>query len=357
VADATKIHGLIIRESEPLNLEFPFSMLEQAITPRHQFFVRSHFSLPSLTAREWRLQVDGEVDSPFELTYDELRKLPAETRPATIECAGNGRAFLVPKAKGVLWGTGAVGTAEWTGVLLSNVLRRAGVKPNAIEAIFQGADSGEVTEEPQSPGVIHFERSLPLTKANRPEVLLAYKMNGQDLNPEHGFPVRLVVPGWYGMASVKWLNRITLSSTPFNGYWQSLEYSYFQRSQGRPSLVAITEMPVKASIARPAPHEAIPAGVVFRVFGAAWSGKSEIDSVEISIDGGSEWHSADLLGRPLPYCWRLWEYQWQVPRDPGRYQLMVRATDKASAVQPSGRDPDRRGYMINHTIPVDVEVV
>ncbi|SFJ43579.1 sulfite oxidase [Planctomicrobium piriforme] len=353
---AWKPGGLIIREKEPLNLEFPFSNLQTVITPTNQFFVRSHFPVPSISAEDWRLEVTGEVDAPFKLSYDELRRLPAETRSATIECAGNGRAFLVPKAKGVLWETGAVGNANWTGVRLSTVLQRAGVKPQALEAVFQGADSG-VSEEPKSPGVIYFERSLPLTKANRPEVLLAYQMNGQDLTREHGFPVRLVVPGWFGMASVKWLNKITLTATPFNGFWQTLEYAYFQDSPGGPSLVALSEMAVKATIAQPVFHETIASRTVARVCGAAWSGENEIDSVELSMDGGTRWVTAQLLGEPVPYSWRLWEYDWQTPARPGRYQLKARARDKTGEVQPSSRDQSRLGYMINHTVPLEIELV
>ena len=182
-----------------------------------------------------------------------------------------------------------MGNAEWTGVPLATVLELVGVKDSAVEVVLEGADHGEVTEEPKSPGDIHFERSLPIAKARRPEVLLAYQMNGDDLTPEHGFPVRAVVPGWFGMASVKWLSKLTLAVTPFCGFWQSLEYSYFERRDGRPTLVPVTEMFVKASIARPMLQEVVPAGKDYRVFGAAWAGEQEVAAVEVSTDDGSTW--------------------------------------------------------------------
>ena len=348
--------GLIIREKEPVNLEYPIANLDGPVTPTDDFFVRTHFPIPAIAAKDWRLTIDGEVERELTLSYDDLLKLPAVTAPMLIECAGNGRAHLAPKVKGLLWESGAVGTAEWTGVPLSAVLDMAGVKKGAVEVILQGPDSGEVHEEPKSPGVIAYERSLPLTKAKRPEVLLAYKMNGKDLTREHGFPVRAVVGGWYGMCSVKWLKKVTVTATPFEGYWQSLEYAYWRRERGRPTLTAVTEIQVKAQIARPGYMEAVPAGKAYRVFGAAWGGESEVAKVEISTDGGKTWAGAKLLGEAVPFAWRLWEFAWEVPKAAGRYTLMARATDAKGRTQPTKLDPDRRTYMINFVAPVEIEV-
>jgi len=349
--------GLITREKEPSNLEFSFPSLDGPVTPTNEFFVRTHFPVPTIDAKEWKLTVDGEVERELTLTYGDLLKMPAKTMPALLECAGNGRAQLVPKAKGLLWDSGAVGTAEWTGVPLSAVLEKAGVKKGAVEVILQGPDAGEVADEPKSPGAIRYERSLSLGKAMKPEVFLAYKMNGKDLTREHGFPVRAIVGGWYGMASVKWLTRITVTATPFQGYWQTLEYAYWKREQGRPTLTAVTEMQVKAQIARPALSEPVPAGKPYRVFGAAWGGESEVAKVDVSTDGGKTWEPAKLLGESVPFAWRLWEYQWSVPKAPGRYKLMARGTDAKGQTQPEKHDKDRRTYMINFVMPVDVEVV
>jgi DMSO/TMAO reductase YedYZ molybdopterin-dependent catalytic subunit len=348
--------GLITREQEPLNLELPFPTLTEQVVPNNRFYVRSHFPIPALDAATWQLRLEGAVNNALTLSYDELRQLPATTLQATLECAGNGRARLAPKAKGLLWEQGAVGNAEWTGVPLASLLERAGVAANALEVICEGADQGPVNDEPRAPGVISFARSLPLAKARQPEVLVAYLMNGQPLPPEHGFPVRLVVPGWYGMASVKLLNKLTVSTEPYAGYWQTLEYAYWRRTHGQPTLVPVAEMQVKAEIARPALHEAVPAGRPYRVFGAAWTGESEVTSVEISTDHGQTWHPTRLLGTAVPFAWRLWEFTWTPPAAPGRHTLQARATDRAGHSQPTTHDPDRRNYIITKIASVEVFV-
>jgi DMSO/TMAO reductase YedYZ molybdopterin-dependent catalytic subunit len=348
--------GLITREQEPLNLELPFPTLAEHVVPTNRFYVRSHFPVPALAAADWQLTLGGAVAQELTIGYDELRSLPATTLMATLECAGNGRARLTPKAKGLLWEQGAVGNATWTGVPLARLLERAGVQPGAVEVIFEGADQGTVNDEPRAPGTIAYARSLPLAKAGLPEVLVAYLMNGQPLTPEHGFPVRLVVPGYYGMASVKWLTKITVSAQPYAGYWQTLEYAYWQRTHGQPTLVPVAEMLVKSEIARPALHEAVPAGQPYRVFGAAWTGESEVASVDVSTDGGQSWQPARLLGEAVPFAWRLWEYDWTPPATPGRCILQARATDRAGRTQPTTHDPDRRNYMITKISSVEVQV-
>jgi len=347
--------GLIVREKEPENLEFPFSTLDSFITPNERFFIRNHFAMPKLEANLWRLKIEGAVDRTFEINYEELLAMPSRTIVAMLECAGNSRVFLVPKADGEQWGLGAAGNAEWTGVPLSALLERAGVRPDAVEVVLEGADAGELTEEPKAPGVISFARSLPLAKALAPDVLLAYRMNGAQLSESHGFPVRAIVPGWYSMASVKWLTRIVVTDCPFNGYFQSLEYSYWERRNSLPTLMPVTEMEVKAEIARPGMHEVILANTVYRMHGAAWTGESDVTKVEVSVDGGSTWALARLLDTSVRYAWRLWEYDWQTPI-PGRYTVMARATDAGGRVQPMQHNSDRRSYKISHVLPIDVEV-
>jgi DMSO/TMAO reductase YedYZ molybdopterin-dependent catalytic subunit len=348
--------GLITREQAPMNLELPFPTLTERVVPTNRFYVRSHFPIPAVEAASWRLSIEGEVKKALTISYDELRALPAKTVMATLECAGNGRARLAPKVKGLLWEQGAVGNATWTGVPLSVLLERAGVPAEALDVIFEGADQGTVSDEPKAPGTIHYARSLPLTKARQPEVLVAYLMNGQPLTPEHGFPVRLLVPGWYGMASVKWLSKITVSAAPYAGYWQTLEYAYWQRTHGLPTLTPVAEMQVKAEIARPALYETVPASQPYRVFGAAWAGESEVSRVEVSTDGGQTWQPAQLLDEAVPFAWRLWEFSWTPPATPGRYTLQARATDHAGHTQPTTHDPDRRNYMINKIAAVEVLV-
>jgi DMSO/TMAO reductase YedYZ molybdopterin-dependent catalytic subunit len=359
IARGVSVQGetsLIVRQREPENLEFVFSKLDSFLTPNDRFYVRTHFATPMLDAAKWQLRVEGAVQNPLTLSYDELLKMPSRKIPATLECAGNGRVYLTPPARGVQWEQGAVSTAEWTGVPLSALLARAGLNADALEIVLEGADSGEIKDPPHPAGAIRFARSLPLTKAQNQDVLIAYRMNDVPLPVSHGFPVRAIVPGWYGVASVKWLTRILVLSQPFQGHFQTIDYAYWQKVSGLPTRVPITEMLVKASIARPTFREILPAGSMYRVSGAAWAGETAISKVEISADGGKSWNLARLQNQPVPYSWRLWEYDWRVPASPGRYALMARATDARGSTQPMQRDPDRENYLVNHVVPVEVDV-
>jgi len=254
----------------------------------------------------------------------------------------------------VQWALGAVGNATWTGVPLALLLERAKPKTGAIEVILDGADEGQVDKTPTPSGKISFCRSLPLSKA-RADVLLAYEMNGGKLSETHGFPLRAIVPGWYAMASVKWLRRIIVTDKPFNGFYQSLDYTYWDRSGVLPTLAPLTEQQTKAEIARPENGEIIPANSVYRIHGAAWSGTGEIARVEVSVDAGRSWSDATLLGDPVKNAWRLWEYEWRTPAS-GRQSVIARATDSAGFIQAPERGGDRGTYMINHLLPVEVEV-
>jgi DMSO/TMAO reductase YedYZ molybdopterin-dependent catalytic subunit len=354
-AQEEKPVALITREKDPDNLESPFASLDSFLTPNKLFYVRNHFAMPKLDAETWRLRVVGAVKKPLELTHAEILKLPAQTLPVTLECAGNGRAFLEPKAKGVQWQLGAVGTAEWTGVPLTAILERAGLRSEAVDVVLEGADEGEVKNEPKPAGKVHFARGLPLAKALKPEVVLAHRMNGEALPMAHGFPLRAVVAGWYGMASVKWLTRIVVTDRPFHGYDQTTDYAVWERRDNLPTLTPITGMEVKASIARPTVDETIPAGKAYRINGAAWAGEADVTKVEVSTDGGASWAVARLLEKPLPFCWRRWEYTWNKP-GAGKQKLLARATDQRGRTQPLQRDPDRRNYMISHVVPVGIQV-
>src|SRR2546421_8678019 len=346
---------LIVREQDPLNLEMPFSGLDGYLTPNESFYVRCHFPIPEISANDWRLRVEGEVEAGFELPYDELRAMESRTITATLECAGNNRIFLEPKAKGVQWGLGAVGNAKWTGVPLAAVLDRAKAKSGAIEVILDGADEGQVDKTPTPSGKISFCRSLPIKKA-RADVLLAYKMNGEKLSGAHGFPLRAIVPGWYAMASVKWLRRIVVTNKPFNGFYQSLDYTYWDRNGPLPTLAPLAEQQTKAEIARPENGETVAANSAYRIHGAAWSGTAEITGVELSMDSGGTWQAATLLGEPVKNAWRLWEYEWRTPASAGRHVIVARATDSRGTSQPVERSADRGTYMINHLLPVEVDV-
>jgi DMSO/TMAO reductase YedYZ molybdopterin-dependent catalytic subunit len=347
--------ALIPRQKNPDNLEFPFSSLNSFLTPNNLFYVRNHFDAPELDAKKWRLQVVGVVKKPLELTHAQVLELSERTLPVTLECAGNGRAFLDPKTKGVQWQLGAVSTAEWTGVTLASILERAGPRADAVDVVLEGNDMGEPAGEPRPVGKIRFARGLPLAKAMKPDVLLAHRMNGKTLPRAHGFPLRAVVAGWYGMASVKWLRRIVVTDRPFRGYDETTDYAIWERRHDLATLTPITEMEVKASIARPAAGEMVAPNTAYRIHGAAWAGETDVVKVAVSIDGGKNWATARLLDKPQPFCWRRWQYTWDKPTA-GKHQLLARATDKRGRTQPLKRDPDRRNYMISHVTPIEVRV-
>ena len=235
------------------------------------------------------------------------------------------------------------------------MLARAKVKSGAVEVILEGSDEGEVDKSPPLPGKISFCRSLPLSKANA-DVLLAHEMNGERLPASHGFPLRAIVPGWYAMASVKWLRRIIVTAKPFNGFYQSLDYTYWDRSGPLPTLAPLAEQQIKAEIAQPENGEPIAPKTVYRIHGAAWSGTGEITRVEISVDSGRTWQDAKLLGEKVKDAWRLWELEWRTPATAGLHTIIARATDSGGVVQPTERSADRGTYMINHLLPVTVEI-
>jgi DMSO/TMAO reductase YedYZ molybdopterin-dependent catalytic subunit len=347
--------GRIVRSEAPLNLEMPFETTESFITPTESFYVRTHFPIPKIDRDAWWLHVEGEVEKPFTINYEQLLELEAVTIPVTLECAGNNRHFLEPKVKGVQWGLGAVGTAEWTGVPLSVLLDRAAVKSNAREVVLEGSDHGTLDDPKSPPGELTFSRSVPLGKAQR-DVLLAYRMNGKDLLPEHGFPVRAIVPGWYAMASIKWLQRIIATAQPFTGYYQTLDYAYWKRLGDVAELSPVAELQVKAEIVKPAQGETVPANSTVRIHGAAWSSGNKIARVEVSTDGGATWMDASLLGESKPNAWCFWEFNWKTPAAPGKQTLVARATDALGRTQPAHRDPDRGTYMINNLLSIEVEV-
>ena len=295
--------GLVVRQKSPLNLEYPFSSLSDWLTPADHFYVRNHFASPRIDEAAWKLRVEGAVAKPLELGLGDLRSLPPVTLPAVMECAGNGRVFYEPAREGLQWQSGAVGNAAWTGVRLADVLALADIADTATEVVLVGADRGVVDggKKTASPGPIAFARSLPLAKATDESTLLAYAMNDTPLTLEHGYPLRAVVGGWFGMAWVKWITEIRVVERPFLGYWQARDYFRWDRSLGEPMLVPLAEMEVKAQIARPVQGATVRVGGPTRIFGAAWSGGAAVTAVEVSTEDG-EWRA----GQAAAAGDRLW---------------------------------------------------
>jgi DMSO/TMAO reductase YedYZ molybdopterin-dependent catalytic subunit len=342
---------------QPENLEGPFAeLVDHPITPVEKFYVRSHFAVPKIDPAKHTITVTGHVASPFEVSMEDLAKLPQVKRQATLECAGNGRVFLTPAVTGLQWGHGGVSTAEWAGVPLGAILERANDKRGAVDVVLTGADKGPLQAPVPSPGAIHFDRGIPIEKVKREECLLATKMNGQPLTPSHGAPVRAIIGGWYGMASVKWVTKIVVTDRPWTGFWQTFDYSLWERRDGGPAMVPLTAMQPKAIILTPGLNSAVAAGSTITVTGKAWAGERKVAKVEFSADGGTTWHAARLTSEEVSCCWRDWRYDWTVPRAVRSASLVARCTDDAGNAQPATRDADRRSYMINHLIPMDVVV-
>jgi DMSO/TMAO reductase YedYZ molybdopterin-dependent catalytic subunit len=348
--------GMIIRQDEPRNLEAPFDRIDSFLTPTELFYIRSHFPAPHLDRASYQLRIDGAVRHAFTLSYDELRSMRSETRVATLECAGNSRVFLVPPAPGAQWELGAVGNAEWTGVPLRALLERADLRGDVCQIVLEGADRGTPKEEPVPPHPISYARGLPRDKALQQEVLIAYQMNGRDLSRDHGFPVRAIVPGHYGMASVKWLTGIQAVREPFLGYWQTSDYGYWAAIDGKPVRRALGEMKLKSQIARPGFYETLVSNRIYTVFGAAWAGETDVSEIALSTDGGQTWSDAEFLDPVHRYAWRRWKFDWLTPTKPGRYTLLARAKDTSGLLQPQKHDQNYGSYVINHSLPIEVFV-
>jgi DMSO/TMAO reductase YedYZ molybdopterin-dependent catalytic subunit len=335
------------------NRETPISALGADITPIGSFFVRSHFPVPTVDRSGWRLSVGGDVDEAQEFSYAALRKMPQRTVRVTMECAGNGRTGFKEVAEGELrWGIGAVSTASWTGVPLSLILEKAGIKKGANQIVAEGADEGP---EPESTKTMNFMRRLSIDKAMAEGTILALKMNGEDLQTQHGAPARLIVPGWYAMASVKWVKAIrVLSGEPFSVFFNDTKYVYVKEKDGREVREPVTELRVKALITTPLDGESTPVGRPLIIRGKAWSGASHI--IGVQIDFGEGWEDADVDpqtgGR---YAWTGWRKKW-VPQSKGSVTIAARATDQTGSVQPLEPMPNKYQYGYNavHRICIDV---
>jgi DMSO/TMAO reductase YedYZ molybdopterin-dependent catalytic subunit len=337
--------------SAPENSEMLLENVHSWVTPNRLFFVRNHFDEPAIDMGSWRLRVEGCARRPRQWNMQELLALPQRSVFATVECAGNGRSFLAAPMPGVQWGAGAIGHAEWTGVPLAILLEQAELKPEALEIVFEGADRGAEADHPQT---MHFARSLTLEKALDPDTLLVHRMNGEPLRPNHGFPLRLFVPGWYGVASVKWLRRIEAIDHAFQGYYQTVKYTVKRRS-GRGTLSEVVgPMAVKSEIIRPPNGAALGLGTN-RLIGLAWAGEEAVAGVDVSVDGGRTWSPAQLIGPQAKYSWNMWEYLWDVA-EAGSYEILSRAISTGGRIQPIQHDLLNGGYLIHHSRPVSVRV-
>jgi DMSO/TMAO reductase YedYZ molybdopterin-dependent catalytic subunit len=336
------------------NHALPLEALRYDVTPIGMHYLLTHYDIPEVPADGFVLRIDGRVGTPLTLDLAALRARPRVTQRVTLECAGNGRALLEPRPVSQPWLHEAVGTAEWTGTPLAPLLREAGLAGDAVDVVFTGADHGIERGVEQD-----YQRALPVAEALRDEVLLAYEMNGVPLPPQHGAPLRLVVPGWYGMAQVKWLRAITAVAEPFAGFQNAVAYRlrHDPDEPGEP----VTRVQPRALIRPPGFPDFMSRTRVLRpglcqLDGRAWSGRAPVTHVEITTDGGASWHQAELGDASGgPWAWRSWRYAWRA--EPGRYLLGARATDGSGGVQPTEPPWNRGGFAVNPTQRVEVVVV
>lgn len=338
---ATRNHGM------------PLEALRYDITPIGLHYLLIHFDIPAAEESTWRLEVTGRVRRPLSLGLADVRSRPAVSLPVTMECAGNGRVGMSPRPVSQPWMSEAVGTALWTGTPLRGVLEEVGIEDEGLEVVFTGGDHGVDGGIEQD-----YARGLPLQECLRDEVLLAYEVNGQPLPPQHGFPLRLVVPGRYGMASVKWLRSIEVVAEPFQGY-QNVQ-AYRMRNSPEEEGVPLSRMAPRALMIPPGFPEfmsrgrTVPLGPC-QLKGRAWSGHAPIESVQVSLDGGQSWQPAEL-GRPqAATSWSPWGLQWS-PEAPGTYELVCRARDAAGNQQPLEPTWNVGGYANNAVQRLSVTV-
>jgi DMSO/TMAO reductase YedYZ molybdopterin-dependent catalytic subunit len=343
--------GLVVHRAHPLNGEISIpALVGSVVMPNAHFYVRNHFHIPAVDQADWRLRVGGLVEQPLQVSLEDLRAMRAQTLVATLECAGNGRTLFDPPIAGEQWDLGAVSTAEWTGVPLEEVLDHARPRASAQTVLFRGADQGAVDG---ATSTIAFERSLSLDEARASGALLAYAMNGEPLPLQHGYPLRVIVPSWYAVASVKWLTAIELLGQPFAGHFQTEKYVYEREQDGRIGYEPVTLQRVRALITTPEPDARVAAGML-TVRGVAWSGAAPIARVDARVGDGA-WQEAQLVGERRRHCWQWWELRTRVDVS-GRITLRARATDLAGRTQPERAEWNRLGYGNNqqHAVPIAV---
>jgi sulfane dehydrogenase subunit SoxC len=335
------------------NHGMPLEALRWDLTPIGLHYLLTHYDIPHVDPGAWRLEIGGLVQQPLSLSLDDIRARPAVETAVTMECAGNGRAQLEPHVVSQPWLLEAVGTARWRGTPVAGLLDDAGASPDAAEVLFTGLDRGYEGGEEQ-----WYERSLPLAEVVAGEALLAYEVNGVPLPPQHGFPLRLVVPGWYGMTSVKWLARITVLGEPFGGYQMSHSYRLRQEEdeEGEP----LSRIQVRALMIPPGVPEFLSRSRIVEsghcmLEGRAWCGVSEVAGVDVSTDGGATWTEAELEPSSLgPHAWRRWNVSWDAT--PGKYELCCRARDADGNAQPLEPPWNVGGYANNAVQRVSVTV-
>jgi DMSO/TMAO reductase YedYZ molybdopterin-dependent catalytic subunit len=342
--------AMITISPRPTDLEMPVEGFIDEITPVEHFFVRSHTLVPEVKLADWKLKIDGLVERSLTLTLADLKRFPRQELVSVLECAGNGRSFYTPPVAGAQWHFGSVGNARWTGVRLRDVLQKAGLKPGATQLLLDGADVPLGT-------MPDFQRTLTVEKGLHEDTLLAWEMNGKPLTSAHGFPLRVIAPGWASDSWVKWLQHIEVLDREFDGFWMKTAYRHPPNhvppgtAVDPKDMVPVTDLNVKSVIANPVDWT-MP-GVV-TVQGVAWSNASPVTKVELSVDAGNSWNQATLVGKPAKYGFRRWTHSWRA--EEGTHTLISRATNAAGQQQPLQEEWNPNGYLWNVAQPRPVLV-
>jgi DMSO/TMAO reductase YedYZ molybdopterin-dependent catalytic subunit len=334
---------------DPFNAETPFPALKKTLTETDLFYIRNHFDVPRINAAQHQLKLNGAIDNPLEISIDKLKTFGASNKLVVMECAGNGRTRMTPSISGTPWNLGAVSQAEFTGTSLRNLLIETRPSNDAVEVKFTGADKGKIhTGEIKS-----YARSLPFDVAMHPDTMLVWEMNGQPLTDQHGFPLRLKVPGWYGMASVKWLQEITVLTQPFEGFFQSQEYVYVGE-EGTFDNTPVTSMRVRSIILEPESGTKLEEDQI-QITGIAWTGVGEITKIDLSFDEGQSWVATKLRPADSGYGMTRWEYVWRPDRK-GTITIIARAYDSKGNEQPLESRWNKGGYgnNVSHRITISI---
>ena len=343
---------LITKTLIPENQETPIHFIKDDLIKNNLFYRRNHFPIPTFTSSFYLVPIQGLVQTPRTFSLQEIYSLSSTSLKTVLECSGNKRAFFEPKVFGDQWKEGAISQGVWKGVSLRTLFQYTGLKPTAKEVVFEGHDVGK---RPDSDETFSFARSLPLEVALHPDTILAYEYNHQAIPFKHGFPLRLIVPGWYGMASVKWVKKITVIDHEFNGPFQTVDYVYYPNKENDQGKTPVTKVHVNSTIQYPLNRQILHKGV-YEVSGIAWTGgEGLVTRVEISLDGGQSWDNCQLNNNPEKYAWVRWNYEWKALEN-GEFMIKTKAYDSLGNKQPAEAFWNRKGYGYNAVDCIEVKI-
>lgn len=343
---------LLTRSLLPENQETPIQFIQTDIMDNKLFYRRNHFSYPTLSFSNYWLPINGIVSTPILLSMQDILQLPSKTIQVVLECSGDKRNLFEPKVFGEQWGKGAISQGYWKGVPLRTLLDLSGIREGAKEVVVEGYDFGERTDLNK---VFTYARSLPIEKALHPDTMIAYEYNNQPIPFKHGYPLRLIVPQWYAMASVKWIKQISVIDSNFTGPFQTIDYVYYPNEENNKDAFPVTTINANSTIQKPLDMEVLNTGKHL-IKGIAWTGNGFISKVEISVDSGSTWLNAILEPtKNAGYAWQSWSYEWTISKK-GEYMIMSKATDSYGRTQPTIPFWNKKGYGYNAIDKIKVKI-